>query len=168
MTLALSIRQPWASLIVLPETAYVPLDQQITPKDIENRTWETRVRGPILIHAAKSMTWDEYLDGLSFAYRINPKLVEALGVLTVSASMGFIVDQTKQHITRIDLAHGLSDCPLPRGGIIGSVNLAACLYRSPSPWFQGPYGFVLLDPKPLPFVPLSGRLGFFDVPGVLP
>ena len=168
MTLALSIRQPWASLIVLPETTYVPLDQQITPKDIENRTWAARVRGQILIHAAKSMTWDEYLDGLSFAYRINPKLVEALGVLTTSACMGFIVDQAQRRITRLDLVHGLSNCPLPRGGIIGSVNLANCVRRSDSPWFQGPYGFVLRDPKPLPFVPLKGQLGFFDVPGVEP
>ena len=156
MTLAISVRQPWASLILL------------AGKDIENRTWETRVRGPILIHAAKSMTWDEYLDSLSFAYRINPNLVEALGVLTVSACMGFIVDQSKQHITRIDLAHSIGDCPLPRGGIIGSVNLADCVYQSDSPWFQGPYGFVLRDPKPLPFIPFKGQLGFFDVPGVQP
>ncbi|MDB6024022.1 MAG: hypothetical protein JWM68_245 [Verrucomicrobiales bacterium] len=38
----LSIRQPWASLIVAGL------------KDIENRTWETRFRGPLLIHAGKS------------------------------------------------------------------------------------------------------------------
>ena len=55
---------------------------------------------------------------------------------------------------------------LPRGGIIGSVNLADCVYQSDSPWFQGPYGFVLSDPKPLPFIPFKGQLGFFDVPGV--
>ena len=33
-----------------------------------------------------------------------------------------------------------------------------------SPWFVGPYGFVLTDAKPLPFVPLTGQLGFFAVP----
>jgi hypothetical protein len=55
MTLALSIRQPWASLILL------------AGKDIENRTWETRLRGPILIHAAISMTKREYLDAMDFA-----------------------------------------------------------------------------------------------------
>ena len=36
----LTVRQPWASLIVLGH------------KDIENRTWSTRYRGPLLIHAA--------------------------------------------------------------------------------------------------------------------
>jgi len=59
---------------------------------------------------------------------------------------------------------------LPRGGIIGSVNLVDCVGRdkTDSPWFQGAYGFVLRDPKPLDFLPFKGRLGFFDVPGVEP
>jgi hypothetical protein len=38
---ALSIRQPWASLIV---AGY---------KDIENRSWRTSYRGPVLIHSAQ-------------------------------------------------------------------------------------------------------------------
>lgn len=37
----ISIRQPWASLIVTGL------------KDVENRTWSTRYRGPILIHASQ-------------------------------------------------------------------------------------------------------------------
>jgi hypothetical protein len=32
------------------------------------------------------------------------------------------------------------------------------------PWFRGPYGFVLHDARPMPFVPVRGQLGFFDVP----
>jgi hypothetical protein len=39
---AISIRQPWAWLIV---QGY---------KDVENRTWATKYRGPILIHAGKT------------------------------------------------------------------------------------------------------------------
>jgi hypothetical protein len=50
-----------------------------------------------------------------------------------------------------------------RGGIIGSVELVDVVTEHPSPWFVGPYGFVLRDPRPLAFVPLTGRLGFFDV-----
>ena len=131
MTLALSIRQPWASLILL------------AGKDIENRTWEARVRGPILIHAAKGMTTREYVEAMTFARAINPWGIN-------------------------NLFDSLHPDNLPRGGIIGSVNLVACLHRSPSPWFQGPYGFALRDPKPLPFARLRGQLGFFDVPGVQP
>lgn len=52
---ALSIRQPWAWLIV---NGY---------KDIENRSWPTRFRGPVLIHAAKGMTSAEYNDAYFFA-----------------------------------------------------------------------------------------------------
>jgi hypothetical protein len=39
-TPALSIRQPWAWAIVAGH------------KDVENRTWTTRYRGPLLIHAS--------------------------------------------------------------------------------------------------------------------
>src|ERR1700682_4460171 len=37
----ISIRQPWASLIVGGV------------KDVENRTWPTRYRGPVLVHASQ-------------------------------------------------------------------------------------------------------------------
>lgn len=40
---ALSIKQPWAWLIVTGQ------------KDIENRTWPTKFRGRFLIHASKSI-----------------------------------------------------------------------------------------------------------------
>lgn len=45
---ALTVRQPWAWLIVQGW------------KPIENRDWWTRFRGPFLVHAAKCMTRDEY------------------------------------------------------------------------------------------------------------
>ena len=57
---------------------------------------------------------------------------------------------------------------LPRGGIVGRVRLVDCVARHPSPWFEGLYGFVLTDVELLPFTPLKGALGLFDVPeGVL-
>jgi hypothetical protein len=45
---ALSIRQPWASLIV---------DEY---KPVENRRWSTKHRGPVLIHAGKSLDLEGY------------------------------------------------------------------------------------------------------------
>ncbi len=42
---ALSIRQPWASMIILGQ------------KPVENRNWKASYRGPLLIHAPK--TWDQ-------------------------------------------------------------------------------------------------------------
>ncbi|MFA6165403.1 MAG: ASCH domain-containing protein [Gemmatimonadaceae bacterium] len=53
---------------------------------------------------------------------------------------------------------------LERGGIVGRARLAACVTSLASRWFFGPYGFVFEDPTPLPFMPLRGQLGFFDVP----
>lgn len=50
---------------------------------------------------------------------------------------------------------------LPRGGIVGRVRLVDCVTASDSPWFVGPYGFVVADGEPLPFRACPGRLGFF-------
>ncbi|MFN7970864.1 MAG: ASCH domain-containing protein [Acidobacteriota bacterium] len=50
-----------------------------------------------------------------------------------------------------------------RGGLVGEVDLIDCVQLSDSPWFAGPYGFLLRNPRPLRLVPLAGRLGFFEV-----
>jgi hypothetical protein len=50
---------------------------------------------------------------------------------------------------------------MPLGGIVGVVEIVDCVTSMNSPWFFGPYGFVLRNPRPLPFVPCRGRLGFF-------
>lgn len=57
---ALTIWQPWASLIM----GNVPLSQAakgqgfILPKNVENRGWNCRYRGPLLIHAGKRIDKD--------------------------------------------------------------------------------------------------------------
>lgn len=47
---ALTIKQPWASLIMLGV------------KDIENRSWTTGYRGPLWVHAGKAWADDEWPD----------------------------------------------------------------------------------------------------------
>lgn len=111
--LCLSVRQPWASLIVLGL------------KDVENRTWTTKYRGPLLIHASLRPDFD------------------ARGPFT---------------LTRDEIE------ALPRGGIIGEVELVDCVTSSSSPWFEGPAGLVLRRPRVLPLFPCRGRLGLFQVP----
>lgn len=118
---AISIRQPWATLIMK------------AGKDIENRCWPTTVRGRVLIHAAKVCTRDELEDAIDFAE-------DACGI-RYSADLKTI----------------------PRGGIIGSVEIVDCVTRSNSRWFVGKYGFVLRNPRPMTFIPMRGQLGFFDV-----
>ena len=51
---ALSIRQPWASLIIGKPFALA--DGKL--KDVENRTWSTSFTGPLLIHASSRVDVD--------------------------------------------------------------------------------------------------------------
>jgi hypothetical protein len=112
---ALSIRQPWAWLII---QGY---------KDVENRTWQTRFRGEFLVHA------------------------------------GFIFDEKGYEwvVTQMGLALPAIDA-FDRGGIIGAAEVIDCVSEYSSPWFVGPYGFVLRNSRPLPFVPMRGKPGFFE------
>ena len=64
---ALSIIQPWAELIVLGH------------KDIENRTWPTKVRGRVAVHASKKYDMIEQaeamcaiLEAQQFGQQIGP------------------------------------------------------------------------------------------------
>ena len=123
--LALSIRQPWAWLIINGG------------KDIENRDWPTKFRGRILVHAGKGMTRDEFDSAAIFSFG------------------------------RTGTAKLPPPDELQRGRIIGSVEIVDCVKRSDSHWFVGTYGFVLRDPRPLPFLPWKGQLGFFNVPRTL-
>lgn len=122
--IAISIRQPWAWLILH------------ACKDVENRTWPTKVRGRVLIHASKGMTRAEYFDACDFYHSIepfDPVVIPNFGELS-------------------------------RGGIVGAMNITDCVTESKSSWFFGPYGFVISSAMTLPFAPCKGSLGFFKVP----
>jgi len=58
--------------------------------------------------------------------------------------------------------------PLPRGSLLGEVDIIDCVTYSSSPWFSGPYGFVLANPMLYPSpIPYKGRLGLFNAyPGL--
>ncbi len=109
------VRQPWAWLIV---NGY---------KNIENRSWTTRYRGPLLIQAAASRPSAEAIEYLRKRRVTLPKEFEL-------------------------------------GGIVGLVYLEDCVDASRSKWFEGPVGWVLSQPRTLPFVPFKGRLGLFPAP----
>lgn len=122
---ALSIRQPWAWLIVNGH------------KTVENREWPTRFRGRFLIHAAKTMTRADYDACRIFLAGFSDLQIPALAAL-------------------------------PRGGIVGEATVADCVIASESPWFCGPYGFVLSNPQPCPFHPCAGALMFWNAAGQTP
>lgn len=128
---ALAVRQPWAwALIHLG-------------KDVENRTWHTRFRGPVLIHASscpaigrRNGEWD--------------------------AARRWIAQHVGQSVA--------DKLPEPEqlqyGGIIGQLEIVGCedalSDEANSPWFEGPWGFVVRNPIPMEFRPCRGSLGFFE------
>ena len=60
--------------------------------------------------------------------------------------------------------HGYGGKKERLGAILGEVTVTGCVTQSPSPWFEGPYGFTLS--KPVSYdtpIPYPGRLGFFKV-----
>lgn len=74
-TRALSVKQPWAWLIV---NGF---------KDIENRSWRTNHRGPLLIHAGldESEFTDYMADHILKKYRVEiPELLKFGGVIGVA------------------------------------------------------------------------------------
>jgi hypothetical protein len=134
-TTALTIRQPWATLIISGG------------KNIENRTWRTHYRGPILIHAG---LYDDEAETEAAMHLVRDRQIEVPAVpwmMTAEGSNASLLDWHDQ----------------PRGGIIGVVDLVDCVPMHDSPWFIGPWGFVLANPRPLPFFACRGKQGFFQV-----
>lgn len=119
----LSVRQPWALAIVAGW------------KPWENRSRRFNYRGPLLIHASKGSTWDEYDAARRVVFRICGKRTPLLH----EVSRGGIVG-----------AAMLTDCadPLTHDG----------------EWrIAGQYGLRMERAMPLPFRALGGKLGLFKV-----
>lgn len=105
-------------------------------KDIENRTWPTKYRGTIFLHTG--LQWDR------------------------GVGMDDILDIAGGAPEGVTIPLGRD---LPRGAIIGRVDIVDCVSASDSPWFCGPFGFVLKNPVAFPsLIPCPGKLGFFDPP----
>lgn len=79
---ALSIRQPWAWLIV---NGY---------KDIENRVWNTKFRGKVLIHASLKLDSKAYDDVLKAGYPIPSKSDIARGGIVGEAILLHVVTES--------------------------------------------------------------------------
>lgn len=86
------------------------------------------------------------------------------GRFLIHASQGMTRDEYEA--CRIFIA-GFTEIELPpmdkleRGGIVGEATLLECMNYHESEWFTGPWGFVLDDARPLPFVQLKGERNFF-------
>jgi hypothetical protein len=63
--------------------------------------------------------------------------------------------------------HGLTPGDMETGGVVGMAEIVDCVTDHRSRWFEGPYGFVLRNRRPLPFVKWTGSLGLRDAPARL-
>jgi hypothetical protein len=138
---AITIKQPWATLLMLGE------------KKIETRSWATKHRGRLLIHAASAQ---------------SPTLIAIC---------------QQEPFRSVLARHGITDfAQLRRGVILGTVELVDCLRVELFPPAQplssleeafgdytpGRHGWFVKDPQPL-ILPITyrGKLGLFDVEDAL-
>ena len=86
-----------------------------------------------------------------------------LGRIAIHAASGLKEDEFRWGIHKLQQA-GVA-CPrpdaLPRRAIIGTVQVVDIVSHSDSPWFGGPMGLRLADPRPCAPIPAAGALGYF-------
>lgn len=149
--LCLTICQPYAALLVTPDERLPP---GCVRKHCENRTWETRYRGPLLIHAGKSK---KFLGPGAW-----PRDAEDDLVFGAIVGIGWLEDCVRMR-RRED---GVLECPRPIKAKYASIGPGLNLDEHPH--CEGPYGWMLLakcafaEPIPLP-----GAQGLFDVDDAL-
>jgi hypothetical protein len=85
------------------------------------------------------------------------------GRFLIHASLTFGDDERRETENLVE--HFGVDIPddLPLGGIVGEAELVDVVTCHPSEWFEGPFGFVLKNVRPLPFYRVPGKQRFFDV-----
>jgi len=119
---ALTIRQPWAELILRGR------------KPFELRSWRTKYRGPLVIHAAAKVdAWDARQFGL------DPEK------LTTGAFVGFAILSDVRPYTRAD-ARLLKK------------------RRAGYGWFPGNLSWVLKSPRRIAPLKAKGQLSLFNIP----
>lgn len=101
--------------------------------------------------------------------RDNPGL-RFRGPFAIHASSGMTRDEYE---SCADLCRVLGFiCPPPadllRGGIVGVATVVDIVTEMDSGWFFGPKGLVIADARPVNFIAVGGRLGFFDWRELLP
>lgn len=137
---AISLWQPWCFAITH------------LGKNIENRTWQTQYRGPVLLHAAKRRPTGVEIE---WFYEQTESIV----------SRGELIAQLDRAVGD-NFKGSIFDalCALPRGGIVGRANIMGCICDSASPWaFDGQYHWQLTGAAVLPFKAVLGQRGFFEV-----
>ena len=164
----LSIRQPWAWAIV---HGYKP---------IENRTWNTGFRGRLLIHAGKTWKDGEKEDLAALRHQFPhipwPETFDLGGIVGEAVMLG-VVSRNAECLQWTDglimepgcrvcgcTEHDCRQCVEKTGQPCSWADAEKTICSACAPWFCGPFGFVLIEARVLPFTPWRGSQGFFNVP----
>ena len=145
---ALTVCQPYAHLICLP-------DDDKRAKRVENRTWETSYRGPLLIHSGKNRNW------LSLDAQKD-------------RDIGYDIPLTDMAFGAVVGVCRLADCfklevhfkaGLQTGRTIPQSTLRNHSWLAGHQHVEGPWCFVLTQcrrfAEPIPY---RGAQGLFDIP----
>lgn len=145
---ALTVKQPWASLICTPRID----NPGLGVKDIENRTWRTKYRGRVYIHSSA-----------------KPAFV---GSYKENLPLGFWDGLTEEdrRVYLLSIQH--------RGAIIGEIDIVDCVINHSSIWaekgfsyasydgtqYKEVYNWVLANPVlyPEPIINVKGKLSFWE------
>jgi len=141
---AITIKQPWASLIVEGV------------KDIENRTWKTSFRGRVLVHAAaKPDNIKLEIEGQASYKEIQ--MFSVLGRAEDDNLFGCIIGSVE-----------ITDCVINHPSIWAEKTPYAYLGKLTVECQPPIYNFVLANPIIFPEpIPCKGKLSFWDYPGIL-
>ncbi len=120
----ITVKQPWAWFLA---KGYKP---------VENRTWYTNYRGPILVQSSKAPKFD---------FSEAQFLMHHFGI-------------PDSEILEPD------DPATSTGSIVGITMLTDCVSHHASPFFTGPYGFVMDQARQTEPFEIRGKLNIFNYP----
>lgn len=131
---AISLLQPWATLVV------------IGAKTIETRSWSTRHRGPILIHASQGKAGGIFSEDLTFK-----KYIPDFKALPFGSVIGSVHIDTILRVEDFDISDA-------------AMNTLSMEEKAFGDYSSGRYGWVLTDPvafkKPIPARGMPGLWRF--------
>jgi hypothetical protein len=104
-------------------------------KDVENRSRRCHYRGRFLVHASLELTSEDFQ--------------RAAQALAAAGETAIVPREDEFEV----------------GGFVGSVELIGVAEAHGSVWHQpGAFAWILRNPRPMPFLPYTGRRNWFHVP----
>lgn len=135
---AITIKQPWATLIALGL------------KEFETRSWATKYRGPIAIHAGKSLDFEAYLECMQVLKEHGYKTHADLPKGAVIATANLI------ECHKVVSQHRCEEAITDKGAVITGKEFWYGFYE------EGRHAWQLSDVQAIEPVPAKGQLSLWN------